>query len=48
MLVCGAMIISLPIPTLISAVIWLAFGLLIYFGYSAANARKMRENLTKY
>jgi APA family basic amino acid/polyamine antiporter len=48
MLVCGAMIISLPIPTLISAVIWLAFGLLIYFGYSAANARKMREGLTKY
>jgi APA family basic amino acid/polyamine antiporter len=48
MIVCGAMIVSLPIPTLISAGLWLLFGLLIYFGYSAKSARKMRENLTKY
>jgi hypothetical protein len=34
--------------TLISAGLWLLFGLLIYFGYSAKSARKMRENLTKY
>lgn len=47
MIVCGAMIISLPVPTLISAGLWLVFGLLIYFGYSAKSARKMRENLTK-
>jgi APA family basic amino acid/polyamine antiporter len=48
MIICIAMIISLPVPTLISALGWLAFGLLIYFGYSASNAKKMRENLTKY
>jgi len=48
MVICLAMIISLPIPTLISAGIWLVFGLLVYFGYSANHARKMRENLTKY
>ncbi|OYU95568.1 MAG: amino acid permease [Bacteroidetes bacterium B1(2017)] len=48
MIVCTAMIVSLPIPTLLSAGIWLVFGLLIYFGYSAGNARKMREGLTKY
>jgi len=48
MIVCGAMIVSLPVPTLVSALIWLLFGLVIYFGYSAGNARKMREKLTKY
>jgi len=42
------MIISLPLPTLLSAGVWLVLGLLIYFGYSANHARKMRENLTKY
>jgi basic amino acid/polyamine antiporter, APA family len=48
MVICLAMIISLPIPTLLSALGWLAFGLIIYFGYSSKNARKMREGLTKY
>jgi APA family basic amino acid/polyamine antiporter len=48
MVICLAMIVSLPVPTLISALGWLVFGLLIYFGYSAGNARKMREGLTKY
>ena len=48
MVICLAMIISLPLPTLLSAGIWLVLGLLIYFGYSANHARKMRENLTKY
>jgi APA family basic amino acid/polyamine antiporter len=48
MVICLAMIISLPVPTLLSAGAWLMFGLLIYFGYSASNARKMREGLTKY
>jgi APA family basic amino acid/polyamine antiporter len=48
MVICLAMIISLPLPTLLSAGVWLVLGLLIYFGYSANHARKMRENLTKY
>ncbi len=47
-IVCTAMIISLALPTLISALVWLLIGLCIYFIYSARNARKMRENLTKY
>lgn len=48
MAVCTAMIISLPLPTLTSALVWLLVGLLIYFGYSAGNARRMRDALTKY
>ncbi len=48
MIICLAMIVSLPLPTLASAGIWLVFGLIIYFTYSAKHARKMRENLTKY
>ncbi len=47
-IVCSAMIISLPIPTLMSAFLWLIIGLAIYFIYSSGHARKMRENLTKY
>ncbi len=47
-IVCTAMIISLPLPTLLSALLWLLIGLMIYFMYSARNARKMREDLTKY
>ncbi|MBC7382050.1 MAG: amino acid permease [Bacteroidia bacterium] len=42
-IVCTAMIISLPLPTLLSALLWLIVGLIIYFLYSAGNARKMRE-----
>lgn len=48
MVVCGAMIISLPLPTLASAMLWLLIGLLIYFGYSAKNARHMRDNIVKF
>lgn len=34
MLVCTAMIVGLPGPTLLSALGWMVLGLLIYFGYS--------------
>ncbi|MDX2279027.1 MAG: amino acid permease [Saprospiraceae bacterium] len=34
MVVCTAMIVGLPGPTLLSALGWMVFGLLIYFGYS--------------
>jgi APA family basic amino acid/polyamine antiporter len=46
-IVCTAMIISLALPTLISALAWLIIGLMIYFLYSAGNARKMRDNMAK-
>lgn len=39
MLVCTAMIISLPGPTLISALVWMILGLMIYFAYSKKNSR---------
>ena len=39
MVVCTAMIVSLPKETLISAVIWMVVGLLVYFGYSKANSK---------
>lgn len=48
MVICTAMIVSLPVPTLISALIWLLFGLVIYFGYSAGHARKQREKHNTY
>ena len=38
-IVCSAMIISLPRPTLLSAMGWMVVGLLIYFGYSKANSK---------
>jgi len=38
-LICGAMIISLPRNTLISAVVWMLIGLVIYFGYSQKNSK---------
>jgi basic amino acid/polyamine antiporter, APA family len=39
MLVCAAMIVSLPNETLMSAFIWMVVGLLVYFGYSRKNSR---------
>ena len=39
MVVCTAMIVSLPKETLISAVIWMVVGLIVYFGYSKANSK---------
>lgn len=39
MLVCTAMIISLPGPTLLSALGWMVLGLFIYFGYGKKNSK---------
>jgi APA family basic amino acid/polyamine antiporter len=41
-LVCTAMIVSLPKETLVSAVVWMVIGLVVYFGYSKANS-KLKE-----
>jgi len=38
-LICGAMIISLPRNTLLSALGWMLIGLVIYFGYSRKNSK---------
>lgn len=38
MLICSAMIFSLPVETLLMAAGWMVVGLLIYFGYSKANS----------
>lgn len=39
MIVCAAMIVSLPNETLLSAFIWMIIGLLVYFGYSRHNSK---------
>jgi APA family basic amino acid/polyamine antiporter len=39
MLVCGAMIFSLPKETQLSALGWMVIGLVVYFGYSQKNSR---------
>ncbi|MGC3945963.1 MAG: amino acid permease [Chryseolinea sp.] len=46
MLICSAMILSLPAETLLMALGWMIVGLFIYFGYSKANSalRKVRDN----
>ena len=38
-LVCSAMIVSLPSDTQLSALAWMAFGLIIYFTYSRKNSK---------
>ncbi len=38
-LICSAMIISLPNETLLSAFIWMCFGLIVYFSYSKNHSR---------
>lgn len=38
-IVCSAMILSLPAPTLFSALGWMAVGLIIYFTYSVKNSK---------
>ncbi|MGI8950127.1 MAG: amino acid permease [Chitinophagaceae bacterium] len=38
-LICSAMIISLPNETLLSAFIWMVFGLIVYFTYSKNHSR---------
>jgi APA family basic amino acid/polyamine antiporter len=38
MLVCGAMILSLPTETQLSALGWMVIGLIVYFGYSQKNS----------
>lgn len=38
-LVCGGMIISLPINTLLSAFIWMLLGILLYFSYSKKHSK---------
>lgn len=43
MIVCSAMIAGLPGPTLLSALGWLLFGLLIYFGYSRFNSKLQKD-----
>jgi len=44
MVVCSAMIFSLGYDTLISAMVWMAVGLFIYFLYSKKNSILRREN----
>lgn len=44
-LVCSAMIISLPNETLLSALIWMVIGLVIYFVYSRANSKLQKGQL---
>ena len=39
MVVCTAMIVSLPKETLLSALVWMIVGLLVYFGYSKKNSK---------
>ena len=39
MVVCTAMIVGLPGPTLLSALGWMILGLLVYFGYSRRNSK---------
>lgn len=39
MIVCTAMIVSLPNETLISALVWMVVGLLVYFGYSKSHSK---------
>ena len=39
MLVCTAMIVSLDSETLLTALVWMILGLLIYFGYSKNNSK---------
>jgi basic amino acid/polyamine antiporter, APA family len=39
MIVCTAMILSLWGTTLVSAIVWMAIGLLVYFGYSKNNSK---------
>lgn len=38
MIICTAMIVSLPGPTLLSSVVWLLMGLVVYFTYSKKNS----------
>jgi APA family basic amino acid/polyamine antiporter len=38
-LICLAMIISLPLSTQLSALAWLVIGLVIYFSYGSKNSR---------
>jgi APA family basic amino acid/polyamine antiporter len=42
MIICATMIVSLPGQTLLSALVWMIAGLLIYFGYSR-NKSKLKE-----
>ncbi len=39
MLVCTAMIVSLPKETLLSALVWMIVGLVVYFGYSKTHSK---------
>jgi APA family basic amino acid/polyamine antiporter len=39
MLICTAMIVGLPGPTLLSALGWMILGLLVYFGYSQKHSK---------
>ena len=43
MLVCTAMIISLPNQTLLSAFLWMIIGLVVYFGYSKKNSKLLGQ-----
>jgi APA family basic amino acid/polyamine antiporter len=44
MLICTAMILSLPAETLLMAIAWMIVGLVIYFGYSRANSVLRRNS----
>jgi len=47
MLVCTAMIVSLPGPTLLSALVWMLFGLIVYFSYSKSHSKLSEGVLVK-
>ena len=42
-LICGYMMYTLPPDTWIRLVVWMAIGLIIYFGYSYRNSRVARQ-----
>lgn len=47
MLVCTAMIVSLPGPTLLSAFVWMIFGLVVYFTYGRFHSKLQRGTVVE-
>jgi APA family basic amino acid/polyamine antiporter len=43
-IVCSAMIVGLPRPTLLSALVWMLFGLVVYFAYSRRHSKLGAQN----
>ena len=44
-LICGAMMIGLPIDTWIRMVVWFLIGMVMYFGYASKNAKPLKWGL---